>query len=107
MRLHIKRYRGSQVDVINIAYYIAENSLAQSNRFFDAVEKGYKQIAGTPGAGAPRDYGNPKYAGMRMFPVPGFPKYLIFYRVVGERLQILHVLHGAQDLDASFAPDED
>ena len=98
MRLHIKRSRDAQIDSINIAYYLADNeTLALSNRFAEAVEKGYKQIAGAPGIGAPRDYGNPNLVGMWRFPVPGFPNYLIFYRIVGDTVEILHVKHGAEE----------
>ena len=57
--------------------------------------------------GALRDYNNPRYAGMRMWPVPGFTKYLIFYQIGDTEIKILRLLHGAQDLAQIFAPEEE
>ena len=31
--------------------------------------------------------------------------YLIFYRIVGKRIQVLHVLHGARDYEPILFPD--
>jgi toxin ParE1/3/4 len=36
----------------------------------------------------------------RVFSVSGFDKILVLYRPVGDRVEILRVLHGARDLDA-------
>jgi toxin ParE1/3/4 len=57
--------------------------------------------------GAIRTYQNSGLGEMRMWPVPKFSKYLIFYRVFGSDLEILRVLHGAQDLQAIFAPPDE
>ncbi len=84
-----------------------EASLTTSDRFLEAVEKAYKRLAEMPGLGVLRDYGNPALSGMRVWPVPKFPKYLIFYRATDTELEILRVLHGARDLDAIFAPPQE
>jgi len=39
----------------------------------------------------------------RVFRVRGFEKVLIFYRPSRQRIEILRVLHGSQDLEALFA----
>jgi toxin ParE1/3/4 len=36
--------------------------------------------------------------GVRWFPVKGFPKVLVFYRPLNDGVEVLRVLHGAQDL---------
>jgi toxin ParE1/3/4 len=95
----------ARADVLRDAYYLADAAnLTTSDRFLEAVEKAYKQLAVMPGLGVLRDYGNPALTGMRVWPVPKFPKYLIFYRATDETLEIIRVLHGARDLDAIFAP---
>ena len=94
-------------DLIEIADYIAKGSMNASDRFLQATEQAFKQLADMPGIGAIREYNNPTFIGMRMWPVPGFERYLIFYRATAERLDVLRVLHGARDLHAIFAPDED
>jgi plasmid stabilization system protein ParE len=64
-------------------------------------------LAATPGAGTPRDYDTPALAGLRMCPVPKFSKYLIFYLTTDKTVEIVRVLHGAQNLPAIFAPPEE
>jgi len=89
-------------DVIDIAYYIAEDSLAAADRFAEAADAAYKRLADMPGLGAIREYANPALKGMRMWPVPGFPKHLIFYRATDAELRIVRVLHGARDIAKIF-----
>ena len=92
-------------DIIEAGYDIGENSLSTSKRFSTAVYAAIDDLAVMPGMGVRRDYNNPVYANMRMWPVPKFSKYLIFYRTAGEFLEVLRVLHGSQDIEAIFAPD--
>lgn len=49
---------------------------------------------------------NPKLSGMRMWLVKGFEKYLIFYRPFGNYIEIVRVLHSAQDRDSILAKEE-
>jgi len=39
---------------------------------------------------------------VRSFPISDFNNYLIFYRPVPEGIQVLHVYHGARDVEALF-----
>jgi toxin ParE1/3/4 len=107
MSRQIVVHEEARFDAIDIAYYIAENSLEASDRFAEALDAAYEQLADMPGMGASREYGNPKLKGMRMWPIPGFQKYLIFYRATDTELQVLRVLHGSRNLQSLFAPDED
>lgn len=93
-------------DIIEAAYYITETSLGTSKRFTRAVHAAIASLAEMPGMGVRRDYNNPTYADMRMWPVPEFPKYLIYYRTTDEYLIIIRVLHSAQDIAAIFAPEK-
>ncbi len=77
MNLTIKRSPQALVDVIERAYYIAGNSsLNASDKFLTAVETAYRQLAGMPGMGSPRDYG-PEFPSLRMWHVPKFRHYLL------------------------------
>jgi toxin ParE1/3/4 len=58
------------------------------------------------GIGAPQQFANHVLQGVRCFRVPGFVKYLIFYRFDDESLTILRVLHGARDIPNLFEEDE-
>lgn len=97
----------ARIDTIDIAYAIAEDNLSASDRFVSAVGAAFQQLADIPGMGVVRDYQNPSLRGARMWPVPGFRNYLIFYTATEDKLRILRVIHGARDLPTLFAPDND
>ena len=108
MNLTIKRSPQALVDVIDRSYYIAgASSFNASDRFLTAVETAYKQLAGMPGMGSLRDYGS-AFPGLRMWHVPKFRQYLIFYQATDTELIIRRVLHGGQDIAQIFQePDVD
>ena len=56
-------------------------------------------LASHPRIGKETDYMHPKLAGIRLFLVPKpFDKHLIFYRVCGDTLDIVRIVHGLRDL---------
>ena len=59
-----------------------------------------------PLVGNERKFSNPKLWGIRLWFVKEFEKYLIFYRVFDNYIEIVRVLHSAQDID-SIMEDED
>jgi toxin ParE1/3/4 len=83
-------------DLIDLWTYISEDSLERADRFVDQIHEKCEILAGTPMMGRER---SELLAGMRSFPVG---RYLIFYRIVEETLQVVRVLSGYRDLDALF-----
>ena len=81
---------------------IGRDAPQASVRFLQAAQRTFDLLVEMPRIGAPRDYDNPELTGMRFWPVPRFRKYLIFYRVTGERIEIVRVLHGSQNIQAIF-----
>jgi plasmid stabilization system protein ParE len=49
---------------------------------------------------------NPHFGGVRYFPIPRYPNYVIFYRPLSDGVEILHILHGARDLGPLLKADE-
>lgn len=43
---------------------------------------------------------HPRLDGLRHWPVPGFESHLIFYLTTPGRIEVVRVLHGAQDLES-------
>jgi toxin ParE1/3/4 len=108
MSLKIVQSAEALRDVINIAGDISGiSSLNASDRFLEATKQAFRQLAEMPGIGVSRDYGNPAFAGMRMWHVPRYRKFLIFYRTTETELEIIRVLHGAQNIQQIFAPSSD
>jgi toxin ParE1/3/4 len=97
----------ARYDVMESAYTIAQDSLEAADRFAEAVDTAYKRLADMPGIGTTREYNNPKLRGMRMSPVPGFMKHLIFYRATDAELRVFRVIHGSRDIESIFKPDNE
>jgi toxin ParE1/3/4 len=83
-------------DLIRHFAYIGENgSLATARRFLAAARLTFDELVQTPGMGAPRKLA--KFPTLRMWRIRGFEKYLIFYEPAGDDVEILRVIHAAQD----------
>jgi plasmid stabilization system protein ParE len=90
----------AKADLLQIGDRIAKDSPVRSLSFVDDLEQrchrptsmpeAYQLIPGFEDRGVRRvPYGN----------------YLIFYRVIEDAIEVLHVLHGARDYEAILFPD--
>jgi toxin ParE1/3/4 len=82
-----------------IAEYISRNSPKSAVRFLDAVEQACQRLADMPEIGGVWESSLPRLVGLRVWQIPGFENYLLFYRVAEPALQIVRLLHGARDLE--------
>ena len=74
-------------------------NIVLAQRFTDAVKITVRLLASHPWIGKQTDYAHPKLAGIRLFLVrKPFDKHLIFYRVCGDTLDIVRIVHGLRDL---------
>lgn len=83
----------ARADLESIAAYAAERSEAGAERVVAMVLGRARRLGGLPRAGRPRPDLGP---GLRAIPVGNF---LIVYRVEDRVVQVLHIAHGAPDLD--------
>ncbi len=67
-------------------------------RFLHAAESAFHRLARFPEMGSRYASDNPSLADMRTWPIPRFPKHLIFYRPLPGGVEIVRVLHGERDL---------
>jgi len=89
-------------DLAEIFDYLDEHSETAADRFYDAVERTVQQLSRSPALGERCRFHNSATKGMRIWQVDGFSNYLIFYRLNGEQLEVLRVLHGARDYETIF-----
>jgi toxin ParE1/3/4 len=82
--------------------FIAQDNLPAATRVIEATHETFKNLAITPGLGRPHKFRNSELKGVRSWRVSGFDNYLIFYRLIPEGVQVLHVYHGARDIEALF-----
>jgi toxin ParE1/3/4 len=106
-KLEVIYLRKAQEDIDDITYYIAQDNLEAAVAFFEAVESTCAMLSTMPGIGSARDFRNPRFADLRMFPVKKFENYLIFYQSTDEELLVVRVLHGARDIAALFEEEEE
>ena len=81
-------------------HYLAERDLDAADRYLRAVAKTYDAIRRQPGIGHSESFRKQK--GIRSWRVEGFPRYLIFYREVQDKIDVLRVLHGMRNLPRFF-----
>lgn len=92
-------------DIDGHLVFMAKDNPEAAMRFLDVVADACVKIAQTPGMGALRKFRNPRLEGIRMFPLPGFEKYLVFYRATSRKIEIVRVLHAARDIAGIFNAD--
>ena len=81
-------------DLANIYEYVAEKNPAAANLLIDAIIEKIDSLATSRNSGVARDSLS---SGLRAFP---FKQRCIYFRIVGNELRVLRVLHGKQDVTA-------
>lgn len=76
----------------------AENPAA-ADRFAEALSRAFQLIGDHPRIGAECGALAKSAPGVRRWVVRGFSNYLLLYRVMPDRIEILACLHGARDLE--------
>ena len=89
-------------DLPGIYAHIARDNPAAAERVLDAVAATFAQIAAQPESGVPYPTRNTQMKAIRMLPVSGFNNYLVFYRIDGDAVRVLYVVHGARHLPRLF-----
>lgn len=87
-------------DLSEIWDYIADDNERQADTFVDLIDQKLQELARHPNMGRSREELD---EGLRSFPVG---RYVIFYRIIPEGIEIIRVLHGSRDLNAIFALDD-
>lgn len=83
-------------DLLSIWRYIANDSPDNADKFLDEIEAGFNLLAKSPEIGMPRsDF----MENLRSFPIK---RYVIFYRLIEDGVEIVRVLHGARDIARLF-----
>lgn len=84
-------------DVAHLVHYSFSQRIEVAGRFHAAIEDACKRLADSPELGGRIASDSEAVAGMRMWPVPGFRSYLIFYRPLSAGVEVVRILHGARD----------
>ena len=104
----MKIFRRDQAlsDLADHAFYLAQDDSDVADRFLDAFENTVERLSQMPYIGTTYPSQNPACFGLRRWAIKGFEKYLIFYLVFGDAVDIIRVLHTSRDLERILAEDE-
>lgn len=91
--------QAAEDDLLEIWAYIARDNPEAGDRVLEAAYQTFEALGQNPGLGVTFWSRNPKLRGTRQFVLTDFPNYVIFYRNIEERIEILRVVHGARDID--------
>jgi toxin ParE1/3/4 len=69
-------------------------------RFVGAFERACDLLANHPEMAPVHDYGWHKLSSLRMWPIRGFEKHLIFYRLADQGIEVARVLYASRDVEA-------
>jgi toxin ParE1/3/4 len=95
---HVTRRPQAEADILEIWDYIAEDSLIEADRWVDRLDEKLALWATQPMMGRSRDELAP---GVRSLP---FGRYIVFFEPVPAGIDVIRVLHGSRDIDATFEP---
>ncbi|MFZ0313436.1 MAG: type II toxin-antitoxin system RelE/ParE family toxin [Candidatus Korobacteraceae bacterium] len=84
-------------------WYELQSDRRLAKRWERAVTSSLLRLVKTPRAGALCGFKADALRATRRLPVTGFSAHLIFYKVSGNQIHVLRVVHGARDLDRLFS----
>ena len=100
MKLALFLLPHAEADIDSHCEFFAEKNVEKALNFDQAIFETFERLCEMPFVGTERNYKNPKLFGIRLWFVKGFEKYIIFYRVFDNYIEIIRVLHSAQDTDS-------
>ena len=93
--------RDAETDLTLIWVYYAERSERAAKRIRYEISSNYQLLLQFPSMGRKREEIR---KGLRSFPIGD---YVIFYRELADGIEVLRVLHGAQDVTGVFPSEDD
>lgn len=81
-------------------YLASQSGLELGERFLGAASAEFDLLAGMPQMGAVCGFRSSKAKRIRRWPVTGFENWLIFYEPVKSGIDVVRLLHGAQDIES-------
>lgn len=92
----VTRRPQAEADILEIWGYIAEDSVVEADRWVDKLDEKFALWATQPMMGRARDELSP---GIRSL---AFGRYVVFFEPLPNGIDVVRVLHGSRDLDATF-----
>lgn len=105
IRVHISEVAAKAI-IDQADYYASQQDEALAARWEKAVAGSIRSLLRMPERGSLCHFHPAGLRRLRRISVSGFPQHLVFYRYIHEQriVHIVHVLHGARDIEALLSP---
>lgn len=84
----------------NAEYLEMNGGFELAERFLNALRSEFESLSRMPQMGVPCDFGSEEAKHIRRWPITGFERWLIFYMPRSSGIDVVRILHGAQDINA-------
>lgn len=102
MKRRLRINSRAQRDIVQIGDYFTTLDLALAGRFLNAVEFSCRRLWQTPELGEILSAKSKLGIEYRVWRVRDFERYVIYYHVSMDTVEIVRVLHSAQDAEAQL-----
>ncbi|WP_395742778.1 type II toxin-antitoxin system RelE/ParE family toxin [Prosthecobacter sp.] len=89
-------------DLDEVTNHISQHNPDAAANVRTAILETAQYLEAHAGIGIRPRFSAPRFAGIRFIPANDYPNYLLFYREGMDDVEILRVLHGAQNLPPLF-----
>ncbi len=93
----VTRRPEAETDVLDIWGFIAEDSIAEADRWVDRLDERLQLWATQPMIGRAREELAPGIRSM------AFGRYVAFFAPIHDGIDLVRVLHSSRDIDATFS----
>ncbi|MEG9438733.1 type II toxin-antitoxin system RelE/ParE family toxin [Edaphobacter sp. HDX4] len=101
-RFTVRPYAWREINK-QLDYLEEQAGLETAERFLDSLISSFKLLAQTSQMGVRCGFARPATRRLRRWPVKGFENWLIFYQPKLYGVEIVHVMHGARDIETSLS----
>ncbi len=106
MSLPIFRRPQAERDFEDAFVFIAEKSEDTGLDFLFAVQETLEMIGANPYIGSERTFEAPELKGIRLWRIKSHEKYLVFYFVRDDSIEVVRMIHSARDYNRVFEEEE-
>lgn len=103
MSRRVIKHARALADLEERSEYIRRHNPRAALRFLAEAEATIGRLAAMPGLGSRYAPDHPVLADLRFFPISRYESDLVFYRPLGDGIEVIRVLHGARDLGRIIA----
>jgi toxin ParE1/3/4 len=98
MSFSLRILPAADTDLDEAALYIARDSEEQALRLYDSADATFRLIREHPERWPVYELDHPRLQGLRRCSIVRFRNHLVFYRLEGNVVEVIRVLHGARDI---------